>query len=141
MKTIEKVCISLSVVLTVFALGLMFSRNTQKVEGSVGFGNDYMSTTTDPTWATLTPKVLKTAGGSLGSVVITTVGTGSLFLYDATTTNVNLRTNTTATSTITLAAFQVTTGAGTFTFDSTFSNGLIAVWTGSNNASTTITYR
>ncbi len=141
MKTIEKIILSFAITLTVFALVLTFSHTPSKVEGSVAFGNDYFGTTTDQTWTTLVPKVVKSVGGSLGSVTITTAGTGSLFLYDATTTDITLRTNGTATSTITLAAFQITTTVGTFTFDRSFGNGLIAVWVGSNNASTTITYR
>lgn len=142
MKKLEKILLAFSITLTVFVLVLVATRNqTQTAYGSVAFGNDYQATSTDQTWTTLTPKVLDSSNGSLGSVVITTVGTGSLTLYDATTTDVTKRTGATATSTITLANFVVTTGLGTFTFDRVFFNGLIAVWTGTNNASTTITYR
>lgn len=139
---IGKVAIVVVVVfLTAFALNFMFLRDAQRVEGSVGFGNDYLGTTTDQTWTTLTPKVLKSTGGSLGSVVVTTVGTGSLTLYDATTTDITKRTGGTATSTLVLANFQITTALGTYTFDRSFNDGLIVVWVGTNNASTTITYR
>lgn len=142
MKKLEKIFLAFSITLTIFALVLVATRNqTKTVDASVAFGNDYQATTTDATWTTAIPKVLDASNGSLGSVVITTVGTGSLTLYDATTTNINLRTGNTATSTITLANFAITTSLGTYTFDRSFFNGLIVVWTGTNNASTTITYR
>lgn len=138
----KKILLSLAITLTVFMLVLVAARNlAPRADASVAFGNDYQATTTDQTWTTAIPKVLDSSNGSLGSVVITTTGTGSLTLYDATTTNINLRTGGTATSTITLANFQITTTAGTYTFDRVFFNGLIAVWTGTNAASTTITYR
>ncbi len=136
-----KYLLVLSIVLTVFAIGFMFSQSARPVGASTFQGQDYMGTTTDQTWTTLVPKVLKSQGGALGTVSVTTVGTGSLTFYDATTTNVNLRTNNTATSTIVLANFQITTSLGSYTFDRTFNDGLIVVWTGTNNASTSIMWR
>ncbi len=142
MTKIEKVVLALCFVFTAFVL--VFSATSQNISkpfGSVNYGGEYQGTTTDATWTTLTPVVLKSGTGSLGSIVITTVGTGSLTLYDATTTDVTKRTGATATSTLVLANLQITTTLGTYTFDRNYYNGLIAVWVGTNNASTTITFR
>src|SRR4051812_21743146 len=118
-------------------LFIAFLSGNKTANGSVAFGNDYQATTTDATWTTLTPKILLSKGGSLGSVIVTTIGTGSLTLYDATTTDNTLRASV-ATSTITVANWQITTSLGTYTFDTSFKNGLIAVWVGTNDATTTI---
>lgn len=126
-----------AIILTAF----LVVQNASRVEGSTFQGNDYQGTTTDDTWVTTSPKVLKVGGGALAQVTITTAGTGSLLLVDATTTDVSKRTGNTATSTITLANFGITTTVGTYTFDRTFNRGLIVVWVGTNNASSTITYR
>ncbi len=139
MKTYEKILLALAFVLTAFSL--FVNRSDDSVRpGSVTQGSDYQATTTDQTWPTLTPKIVKSEQGTLGTVTITTAGTGSLTIYDATTTNIALRGNV-ATSTITLAHFAVTATVGTYVFDRVFFNGLIVVYTGTNTASTTITYR
>lgn len=138
---LNRVVMLFIIVAMILLTAVMIYDKAQKVEASVSYGNDYLSTTTDATWLTLAPQLLLSKTGSLGSVVIQTIGTGSLTLYDATTTNNSLRTTSVATSTITLANWQITTSLGTYTFDTSFKNGLIAVWVGTNNATTTITYR
>ncbi len=128
------------IIAMIFLTAMIVFQQPKVVNGSVAFGNDYQATTTDATWVTTSPKLLWSRNGSLGSVIIQTVGTGALTLYDATTTDNTLRAST-ATSTITLANWQITTSLGTYTFDVAFKNGLTAVWVGTNNATTTITYR
>lgn len=117
----------------------LFDQKPQNVLGSVDQGGEYKATTTDATFTL--PKSIQIGSGTLGSVVITTAGVGKLTLYDATTTNVGLRAPNKATSTQTLANFVITTTVGTYTFDASFYDGLIAEFTGTNVASTTITYR
>jgi hypothetical protein len=105
--------------------------------GSVSQTGEYQSTTTVA--ATNSALVLKTSPGTLGSVIITSAATGYFTLYDATTTVPSQRAK--ATSSLTqLANFPVSAAVGTYTFDTSFYDGLIAVWTG-NIASTSITYR
>lgn len=128
--------IVLAVILVLGGAALVGNLNAQKVQGSVNIANDYHSTTTDATWTS--PRLIQTGNGTLGSVVITTAGTGRLSLYDATTTNSSLRTKS---GTTTLANFNVTTTVGTYTFDSQFYDGLIVEFSGANVASTTITSR
>ncbi len=125
---------ALLVVLSVVII--LISTKNEPAYGSVVQGSDYHSTTTDGTFTSA--KLIQSGGGALGSVTITTAGTGKLTLYDATTTNASLRTKT---ATTTLANFNITTTVGTYTFDAIFYDGLIVEFTGTNVASSSITYR
>jgi len=134
----------------VLALGVMLFVAVilpqQVATGSVTQGNEYNSTTTrDSTRGEL---LLKTGGGSLGSVLITNqLGTQEIFsLYDATTSNINLRTGNAPTSSILLADFSGTGNnsfKGTAQFDSVFRTGLLWVseGNGTDAPTTTITWR
>lgn len=108
--------------------------------GSIQDGQAYNATTTLSGFIPGVPtggmKLIKTGGGTLGSVVITKSAAGSLELYDATTT-----VNGAVYGTTTLASFDATALAGTYTFDVAFSTGLLVVVPAGNLSTTTITYR
>lgn len=130
---------SLAVVLLAFAVLALMWQDAQEAEGSIDQGQEYYSTTTyaaDP----FPERRLKIGYGSLGSVVITGAGTGLTSIYDATTTNAAMRAPTKATSSILIAQFPVSAPAGTYTFDASFSDGLLIVSSGLE-ATSTITWR
>jgi hypothetical protein len=90
--------------------------------------------------ASTTAGTIKTGYGSLGSVVITGAAAGVLNFYDATTTNATKRDATQATSTLLVASLPASLAAGTYTFDVTFSRGLIVDIIGTAPTST-VTFR
>ncbi len=83
---------------------------------------------------------MQSGPATLGSVVITGAAAGVINIYDATTSNVNLRTGNVPTSTILKATFPASAAAGTYTFDTTVTNGLYVSILGTM-PTTTITYR
>ncbi len=85
-------------------------------------------------------QLLKTRFGSLGSVIITGAGAGYIDIYNASTTDATLRTVTATTSLPTIAHFPANTVAGTYDFNTIFTDGLLVVWTGDIGTST-ITYK
>lgn len=147
MSKSEKYLVGLGLVIVIAVINIAVRISPQGNPlrtGSVVQGSEYQATTTDATWTTNVPVLIKTGGGALGQVTITTAGTGALTLYDATSTNINNRKGgslSEATTSITLAKFGITTGLGTFTFDRVFFNGLIVEYIGTNAASSTITWR
>ncbi len=105
-------------------------------------GNDYNATTTrafDGT-AMATLKVIKAGPGSLGSVIITGAGAGTMNFYDATTSNVNFRNPGNASSSILIASFPVSAATATYTIDANLNNGLLYEVIGTAPTST-ITWR
>lgn len=126
------------VLLAVVILSLIYFKPVQLPVGSTVQGNDYQSTSTNALLTT--PKVIKESRGSLGSVIITGVGTGTFDLYNATTSNINLRAASMSTSTIWIASFGPSASVGNYVFDVEFSNGLYLQTVGTV-ASTTITFR
>jgi hypothetical protein len=106
--------------------------------GSVARGGEYKALTY---FATTAPAyVIKTSGGTLGSVVINTLGAGYTIFYDATTTSSALRTIAATTSLPVVATVSASQAAGTYTYDVSFYNGLMAVYSGAQGTST-ITWR
>jgi len=83
--------------------------------------------------------VFKTAPGTLGSVIVATLGTGNIIFYDATTTNANLRVLATSSLNV-LATVDASQAAGTYTYDMFFRDGLIGVFNGTQGTST-VTFR
>ncbi len=136
MTTLEKILLTLSIVLSVF-LAVFISTKPNQSFGSVGQGGSYHSTTTRAFNGTAMAngQLLQLGPGDLGSVVITGAGTGIINIYDATSTITNRQTGTT-----TLATFPASTAAGTYTFDAQYYNGLVIEVSGSV-ATSTITYR
>lgn len=124
-----------------------FIQPNQPFVGSVSQANEYHATTTyqgtalELQLASTTGDIYAVKKGSLGSVVITKVGTASFDIYDATTTNVNLRQASMTTNTIRLASFPASVATGTYTFDEAYVNGLIVVYSVDNIPTSTITYR
>lgn len=107
--------------------------------GSVGVTSEYQATTTSP-GRFPSAYLLLTGGGTLGSVVVTGPASGSISLYDATTSDVNLRTGQKATSSLLIADFPMGTATSTYTFDSVFFNGLY-IQTNGTMPTSTITFR
>lgn len=123
--------------LATLALALMGGAGAVQL-GSAPVGESYVATTTGTGLASIA--TLKTGFGQLGSVVVTKTDTGTVTLYNATTSNINLRTGKLATSTITLATFPTGATVGTYQFDLQFTDGLLVVTTG-NPASSTILWK
>lgn len=130
--------------IAVLLVGLFAYAILQKdpVYGSVETGQEYNATTTGSIQLPA-ERNLKTGSGALGSVVITgALSGGKLTLYNATTSDVNKRTGQKATSTIVLADFPIGYSVGTYTFDASFSDGLLLITSASPTAPTsTITWR
>ena len=122
-------------IVLVFLVGLTY--RPDQAESSIIVGNEYNSTTTRNYIgvAVTNLAVLKNGAGSLGSVVITGAAAGQVNLYDATSTVTN-----TLWATTTLATFPLSAAAGTYTFDVTFSKGLLIEVIGATPSST-ITWR
>lgn len=122
---------------------LLFSWNPAlPADASVLRGGEYHATTTNSftVGGGPTEKALLTEPGTLGSVVITGANSGTINLYDATTSNINARTGNLATSAILVASFPASAAAGTYTFDGVVVNGLYLSVAGTAPTST-ITYR
>lgn len=80
-------------------------------------------------------------GGSLSQVVITGANTGVMNFYDATTTNINSRASSMPTSSILLASIPASAAAGTYTFDATYTIGLLVDIHSGSAPTSTILYR
>lgn len=124
-----KIIISVAIVLAIFAIGIALIQPSKHLVGSVGQGGEYNATST-PGMADNTN--LAKGFGVLGSVVVTGANTGTINIWDATTTA--------ATSKILLASFPASVAAGTYTFDVRYLTGLTIAITGTAPTST-ITYR
>jgi hypothetical protein len=127
----------LTLIMVVVIGGIMYIKPQSNL-GSVGEGGTYKPYYTPSGGANY--KVLKTSPGTLGSVVITGAGAGSITLYDATTTDVTKRALATTSLTV-VAQLPASTAAGTYTFDANFYKGLAAVWSSTLTGTSTITYR
>ncbi len=129
--------IVLASAIALLALVLSFN-HSPKVLGSTGRGSEYQGTTTQATVGAFpTETALQTGPGTLGSVTITGATTGTINIYDATTSNTIGRNST---SSLLVASFPASTAAGTYTFDRVLFNGLYIVTTGTMPTST-ITFR
>ena len=105
--------------------------------GGVNRANEYLSLTALPSGANT--RQLKTEPGALGSVIITGSAAGDLTLYNATTSSVLKRALATSSLQV-LANFPLSSAVGTYTFDAVATDGLLAVFSGTQGTST-ITYR
>lgn len=139
----QKIVLSFSISLTVFALGFMFMmlNRPENVYGSVSLGSDYVATTTRESLSgvAMVTKSLTPTGqltnGVFGAFVITGANTGIVNFYDATTTGPHSDHATT-----TLASFPASTAANTYTFDAAYHRGLLVEIIGTVSTST-ILYR
>jgi len=123
----------------------MVLQQPREAFGSIRVGDEYMATSTAANnlyGATITgDSLIKTGQGALGSVVITGANTGIINFYNATTSNVLARTGQPATSTILIASFPASAAAGTYTFDVTYTTGLLVELESGLMATSTITFR
>ncbi len=127
------------VLLIVASIGsFIYASGLIRSVGSVARTSEYRSLTTIAT--TVPAYLIKYGQGTLGSVIIHNIGTGYYTLYDASTTIPSNRTIQ-ATSSLRIVGIVANSQAvGTYTYDTTFNNGLIAVYGGTQGTST-ITYR
>ena len=128
----------------VLLVGLLVFTNSDSASplGSVSVSNEYHATTTGDTATSggmLDTTTIKTAAGTIGSVVITGTNNGTLQLYDATTSDNNLRASA-ATSSLILVTIPVDSATGTYTYDVEAIRGIMLVTEGSAPTST-ITWR
>lgn len=126
----------------VLALLIVASQRPREVSASTPLGGEYQATTTN-TFTTVTAqadRVLLSTNGTLGAITITGANSGTINLYDATTSNISDRTGQVATNTILVASFPASTAAGTYTFDRVVVNGLYLSVSGTAPTST-IMYR
>ena|ERR1035437_785151 len=134
MSKLSKILLSAAVALSLVACVIALRTTGGTVLGSVNTGNEYHSTSTSAGFVNYS--VLQSGNGTIGSVVITMTGTGTIDLYDATSTVTNA-----AWATTTLAHFGASPTVGTYTFDVIFQKGLLVQFGTGTIASTTITYK
>ena len=101
-------------------IGYNFNQLEQPL-GSVQQGGEYKYLQLSGAVATST--AIKTTRGTLGSVIITEDQAGAVVLYDATSTAAV----TDGTYSTAIADFQAAEPEGTYTFDTSFNNGLVFV--------------
>jgi len=142
MSNTTKVYLVLFVLVMLLAFMLIWgaANHPYTAEGSSVVGNDYYATTTGATSGNPAIRTLKTGDGALGSVVITGANSGTITVYNATTSNVTLRASGKASSTIIIADFPANAATGTYTFDAQITDGLLVVTSG-NAPTSTVTYR
>lgn len=127
------------VIIMVFTIGFNMGKFDQKQPiGSVAYGNEYHAV-----YATALgtqTAVLSTEPATLGSIVITGANTGSLKVYNATTTDATKRALATSSLEV-LAATPASLAVGTYTFDVVATKGLIYDWSSTAIPTSTITWR
>jgi len=137
--------LAVAVLLIAVTLAMLVLQNPREAGASIRSGDEYTATSTAANslyGATITgDRLIKTGYGSLGSVIITGANTGVINFYNATTSNVLRRTGNTATSSILLASFPASVAAGTYTFDVTYTDGLLVELDSGVMSTSTITYR
>jgi hypothetical protein len=121
-------------------------KEVQPIEGlgSVARSGEYHATSTGASnvyGAFTGDTLIQTGAGTLGSVVITGANTGVVNFYNATTSNVLARTGQRASSTLLMASIPASTVAGTYTFDVSYTDGLLLELESGLAPTTTITYR
>lgn len=109
--------------------------------GSVTVGNEYNATSTSHINIAST-QLIKAGRGTLGSVIITGVGTSKYTLYDATSTDFSTNTLQHSSSTSVLAVIPGSLAVGDYVFDIPFKYGLLLYYDSIGTwATSTITYR
>jgi hypothetical protein len=106
--------------------------------GSVSTASEYHSLTTFAT--TTGAYLIKTGSGTFGSVIVSVLGAGNVVFYDATTTIPANRTVQATSSLPVVGVIGASQAAGTYTYDTVFFSGLIAVYNGAQGTST-VTFR
>lgn len=133
MSKIKSLSIAVVIVGALFILILQLNKNA---DASVVVGNDYKSYLVDSTVASTTPVIVKVGQGSLGSIIIASSTTSSIFaVYDHT-----YATSSVATSTK-IVTFPVSASGGTYTFDREISKGIVLHVPASFAGTYVVTYR
>ncbi len=128
--------ITISILLTIAVVWYLTALKASASVDSAVSGYQSTTTRTATLGAALTsPTTLSQGYGVLGSVVITGATTGIINLYDETTTAAHSDHATT-----TLATFPASTAAGTYTFDASYTKGLVYEEVGAA-PTTTITWK
>ena len=126
---------SFGIVIVAVLIGATVFRSHTTV-ASTSWGSEYQATSSAPVAGGVSyTSILNTGTGAFGSIVITGKGTGSIYIYDGTTT-----TQHNAWATTTLAVIPNNAPEGTYTFDVAYRQGLIVEYKNAA-ATTTITYR
>jgi len=142
MNITRKYIVFVEMVALLCAVGILFltlsvNRKVDPTFGSVVVGNDYKSSElTSANASGTTAKLLKTGGGSLGSVVITVpASAGNVVFY-------NYASTTATSSAATMFSFTAAADvAGTYTFDTEFTTGLSVEVPAGFDGRYTVTYR
>lgn len=137
----QNILIALCVVIIVL---IGFLLNKEPVLQGVSQSNEYNATSTasNAVYGAITnDKLIKTGWGALGSVIITGANTGIVNFYNATTSDITKRTGNTATTSLLITSIPINLTAGTYVFDTIFTNGLLLELESGNMPTTTITYR
>ena len=140
--------IAVAILLAVIGVFSIIWQRPNGTFGSVAVGNQYQSTSTpqvaDATNLCPAPYRVGMASsttGVLGSVNVLNANTGTITIYDATTTDNTLRASAATTSLI-LAEFPASPTEGSYHFDIEFKRGLLVDYSDTNTAgTTTISYR
>jgi len=127
------------VLLLVVVMGNNLSDSDLPVLGSVQQGSEYHSVAFGDMAAGASGQLV-TGHGVLGSLVVTGANTGSIDVYNVTTTDIGLRAAALTTSTVLIASFPASLAAGTYTLDINAYQGIFVEVTGDAPTST-LTWR
>lgn len=140
MKNFNKVftVVGITSLVILFVIGFYQKNQDENNVGSVAVGNSYKSMTNIGT--TSRAYLVKSGSGTFGSVIISSIGTGQAIFYDATSTLPSKRTVTATSSLRVIAVVSASQAVGTYTYDSSYYDGLMVEYSGTQGT-TTITYR
>ena len=128
---------------TITALVMVLSKDTEKAYGSAFPGTDYFATSTRyfPGSSLTNLTLLRNGSGTLARVTITGANTGVVRLWNATTSDVNKRTGNPATSTLLYVELPTNLVAGTYDFDVVFDKGILYELVSGDTPTSTIIMR
>ena len=136
---ISNILLWVVVVLIIATVSFLIFEDKEPSFGGVTVGNEYTATSTIH-GAIVGTQLVREGWGSLGSVVITGAGASAFTFYDATSTNFSTSPKTTTTAL--LATIPASLAAGTYTFDITYTDGLLVYYdTVDTHVTSTITFR
>lgn len=139
----DRLLLALALTATIGTLLYTFSQS-QTAYGSVGVSSEYIATTTSQLQGTNNPvRTMRNGQGTLGSIVVTGPNSGTIQIYDATTSDITQRAASMGSTTVLLAEIPsqgTASSTATYTFDVLFTRGLLIVTTGTA-PTTTVTWR
>lgn len=125
-------------VVVIIGVALLYKPGIQLPLGSTVQGNDYYYNTQVAT--TTNQSIIKASRGTFGSIIVQGTAVGQQIYYDATTTVTALRANIATSALAVLGTVNTGQISGTYTYDTTFNNGLMIIYAGTQGT-TTVTYR